>query len=85
MSAQEQSLQGSKNEFDFAHVEGSSSDHHVTRGETDERNVVQALKDRPKVLLFCFFANFGALMYGFDNLALSVCLSMPVFQSVIAP
>jgi SP family general alpha glucoside:H+ symporter-like MFS transporter len=80
MSLQEQSLEGEKNEFDSTHVEEFKGDHNVTNGDKAEGSVVQALKDHPKVLLFCFFANFGALMYGFDNLALSVRLSMLVFQ-----
>lgn len=34
----------------------------------------------PKIVLCCLYANIGAMMYGFDNLALSLCLSMPAFQ-----
>ncbi|OCL07389.1 general substrate transporter [Glonium stellatum] len=35
----------------------------------------------PKVILLCLFANVGAFMYGYDNLSLSLCLSMPPFQA----
>lgn len=84
MSLQEQSLEGNKHEFDSTHVEEVNGDENVAHGEKGERNSFQGLKDHPKVLLFCLFANLGALMYGFDNLALSVCLSMPAFQQVIA-
>lgn len=43
----------------------------------------QSLKDNPKIVALCFFATVGPLMYGFDNLATSLCLSMPAFQYVL--
>lgn len=42
----------------------------------------QTLKANPKIIALCFFANIGPLMYGFDNLATSLCLSMPAFEYV---
>lgn len=42
----------------------------------------QTIKANPKIIALCFFANTGPLMYGFDNLATSLCLSMPAFEYV---
>lgn len=42
----------------------------------------QTIKANPKIIALCFFANIGPLMYGFDNLATSLCLSMPAFEYV---
>ncbi|OJJ95047.1 hypothetical protein ASPACDRAFT_1860426 [Aspergillus aculeatus ATCC 16872] len=39
-----------------------------------------ALRQNPLIILFCLYANVGALMYGFDNLILSLSLSMPAFE-----
>lgn len=47
-----------------------------------EESTWHALRSNPKIILFCFFGNIGALMYGFDNLALSIALEMAPFQSV---
>ena len=61
-----------------------------TRIETSQTEVVQdhtseggpwkTLAKNPKIILLSVFANLGALMYGYDNLALSLCLSMPACQ-----
>jgi hypothetical protein len=45
-----------------------------------EGSTWQAIRANPKIILFCLFGNIGALMYGFDNLALSIALSMPAFE-----
>lgn len=46
------------------------------------KTIWETLKENPAVILCCIYANFGALMYGYDNLALSLCLSMVPFQQV---
>jgi hypothetical protein len=38
------------------------------------------LAQNPWVILFCLYGNLGALMYGYDNLVLSLALSMPGFE-----
>lgn len=40
----------------------------------------QCLIQNPRIILFCLYGNLGALMYGFDNLVLSLALSMPGFE-----
>lgn len=40
----------------------------------------QCIKENPKVVLWTLYANLGAMMIGYDNLTLAVCLSMPAFQ-----
>lgn len=40
----------------------------------------QCLLENPLVILFCLYGNLGALMSGFDNLVLSLALSMPGFE-----
>jgi len=37
------------------------------------------IKRKPLILLIIAYANLGSFMYGFDNLALSIALSMPSF------
>jgi hypothetical protein len=37
------------------------------------------IKRKPLILLIIAYANIGSFMYGFDNLALSIALSMPSF------
>lgn len=53
---------------------------HVARAREVELSIWETLKENPAVILCCIYANFGALMYGYDNLALSLCLSMVPFQ-----
>jgi SP family general alpha glucoside:H+ symporter-like MFS transporter len=40
----------------------------------------QCLAQNPWIILFCLYGNLGALMYGFDNLVMSLALSMPAFE-----
>ncbi|KAJ5167493.1 uncharacterized protein N7482_006274 [Penicillium canariense] len=40
----------------------------------------RCLAQNPWIILFCLYGNLGALMYGFDNLVLSLALSMPGFE-----
>ena len=47
---------------------------------SNEIGVLKTLLSHPKIIALCLFANLGALMYGFDNLALSLCLSTVPFQ-----
>ncbi len=58
------------------HLEFSGRD----RADMDEVGVVKTLLDNPRIVGLALFANLGAIMYGFDNLALSLCLSMVPFQ-----
>ncbi|CAI7574182.1 unnamed protein product [Penicillium pancosmium] len=44
-----------------------------------EQTAWQCLAQNPWVFLFCLYGNLGAFMYGFDNLVLSLSLSMPGF------
>ncbi|KAF2083753.1 general substrate transporter [Saccharata proteae CBS 121410] len=46
----------------------------------NDETVLRVLLQNPKVILFCLCANIGAFMYGYDNLSLTLCLSMPPFQ-----
>ena len=52
----------------------------VPENPEDEMSAWQCLKSNPKIVLCALYANIGALMIGYDNLALAVCLSMPAFQ-----
>lgn len=47
-----------------------------------EQTAWQCLAQNPWVFLFCLYGNLGAFMYGFDNLVLSLSLSMPGFAYV---
>ena len=59
-----------------SHVE--FGDH--TQPDANEVGVVKTLMSNPKIIGLALFANLGAIMYGYDNLALSLCLSMYPFQ-----
>lgn len=54
----------------------------TTPAEDSECNTSpwQCLVANPLIILFCLYGNLGALMYGFDNLVLSLALSMPGFE-----
>jgi SP family general alpha glucoside:H+ symporter-like MFS transporter len=41
-----------------------------------ELAIFRTLFKHPIILLLSLYANLGALMYGFDNITLSLCLSM---------
>lgn len=60
--------------LDSIHIE------HVARSRELDLSIWETLKENPMVIICCLFANCGALMYGYDNLALSLCLSMVPFQ-----
>ncbi|RAL00068.1 maltose permease Mal61 [Aspergillus ibericus CBS 121593] len=45
----------------------------------DGRSTWLELRDHPRIVLLCLYANIGALMYGFDSLILSLSLSMTAF------
>lgn len=63
---------------DSAHLENVAN----LPDESSECNTSpwKCLADNPWVILFCLYGNLGALMYGFDNLVLSLALSMPGFE-----
>ena len=64
-----------------SHVEDVREDGDTTREQTDQdQTAFQCLAQNPWVILFCLYGNLGALMYGFDNLVLSLALSMPGFE-----
>lgn len=44
-----------------------------------QEGIWSIIKRNPFILLIIAYANLGSFMYGFDNLALSVALSMPSF------
>ncbi len=61
-----------------AHTLGGAAS--VPENPEDEMSAWQCIKTNPKIVLCALYANIGALMIGYDNLALNVCLSMPAFQ-----
>ncbi|KAL2823846.1 general substrate transporter [Aspergillus cavernicola] len=42
-------------------------------------SITKSLIANPKIILLSMFANIGALMYGYDTMSLSLCLSMSAF------
>jgi SP family general alpha glucoside:H+ symporter-like MFS transporter len=63
-------------EANASHVE--FDDH--AQPDANEVGVIRTLMANPKIIGLALFANLGAIMYGYDNLALSLCLSMYPFQ-----
>lgn len=45
----------------------------------DDLGVCRTLINNPVIVLCVLYGNIGALMYGFDNISLSLCLDMPAF------
>lgn len=46
----------------------------------DNLSVLATLLKNPIVILCVMYGNIGALMYGFDNISLSLCLDMQPFM-----
>jgi hypothetical protein len=46
----------------------------------DDMTAWQCIRRNPKIILCSLYANIGAVMIGYDNLTLAVCLAMPAFQ-----
>ncbi|KAJ5682956.1 hypothetical protein N7462_006121 [Penicillium macrosclerotiorum] len=66
-----------------SHLEDvSSTQEELGQGEStgQELTAWQCLAQNPWVILYCLYGNLGALMYGFDNLVLSLALSMSGFD-----
>lgn len=55
------------------------AEHHDANNEDASPGILQVLWRHPVIWVCCLYANVGSLMYGFDNLSLSLCLSMAPF------
>lgn len=66
------------------HVEISQEIELAEQAEQAEHqeSIWTIIKRNPFILLIIAYANLGSFMYGFDNLALSIALSMPSFGYV---
>ncbi|CAK7238441.1 hypothetical protein SEUCBS140593_010691 [Sporothrix eucalyptigena] len=51
----------------------------VEAEEDGLRGILKTIFRHPMIIICCLYANVGSLMYGFDNLTLSLCLSMDPF------
>ena len=69
-----------KNRVQYVEHKPPSTLNNASVNGSSKGNAWATLKKNPKIVACCIFANLGALMYGFDNLALSICLSMPAFE-----
>ncbi|KAH7198417.1 general substrate transporter [Fusarium flagelliforme] len=63
---------------EVSHAEDAvaSHDHQTTTWECARKN--------PKAILWALYANLGATLVGYENLALAVCLALPAFQMKFA-
>lgn len=52
---------------------------HNSLFEEDTLGVAQTLLKNPVIVLCALYGNVGALMYGFDNITLTLCLNMQPF------
>ncbi|GKZ42253.1 hypothetical protein AbraIFM66951_000961 [Aspergillus brasiliensis] len=68
------------NQPDRQQTSGTLEFHDPASQQQHGRSTWQALRANPILILFCLYANIGALMYGFDNLVLSLSLSMTAFE-----
>jgi hypothetical protein len=62
------------------HIDAEQAHDQTLSSNPEERSPWKSIWANPKIVALCLFANIGALMYGFDNLVLSLALSMPPFQ-----
>ena len=68
-----------------AHVEEAQQSSHVQDAghgspfDEDRLGVAQTLRKNPVIVLCGLYGNIGALMYGFDNITLTLCLNMQPF------
>ncbi|CAF3635296.1 unnamed protein product [Fusarium graminearum] len=65
-----------KAEVQHAEDAVTMQDHQTTTWECARKN--------PKALLWALYANLGATLVGYENLALAVCLALPAFQMKFA-
>lgn len=67
----------------FDHVELERKEELVLANQAEEKEhqetIWMIVKRNPLILLIIAYANLGSFMFGFDNLALSIALSMPSF------
>lgn len=56
------------------------NDHSLVSVNEDDLSVMATLIKNPIVILCVMYGNLGALMYGFDNISLSLCLDMEPFM-----
>ena len=68
---------------DTTHSLQEVSSNDAAENPEDSMSTWQCLKENPKIILWTLYANIGALMIGYDNLTLSVCLAMPSFQCAL--
>lgn len=65
------------------HLELERTEELILANQAEEKEHQETIwtivKRNPLILLIIAYANLGAFMYGFDNLALSIALSMPSF------
>ncbi|CAK7203092.1 hypothetical protein SEUCBS139899_005821 [Sporothrix eucalyptigena] len=52
----------------------------VSNTTNNQATVLEAAKQHPKVILFCVLMTVGPMMYGFDNIIVSVVTAMPSFK-----
>ena len=52
---------------------------HNSELDEDGLGVTQTLLKNPIIVLCALYGNIGALMYGFDNITLTLCLNMQPF------
>lgn len=60
----------------------SSQAQHAGQGslvDEDGLGVARTLLNNPIIVLCALYGNIGALMYGFDNITLTICLNMQPF------
>lgn len=66
----------------ISHVEDSQMKPSQQPLYQKETSIWAEIVSNPKIIGLSVFANFGAFMYGFDTMSLSLCLSMPAFELV---
>jgi SP family general alpha glucoside:H+ symporter-like MFS transporter len=77
-------LEDEKRQANVSHID-SAQVQESTTADPLESSPWKAIVANPKIVALCLYANLGALMYGFDNLVLSLALTLPAFSYAILP
>jgi hypothetical protein len=76
------SLEEEKAKGDVLRIDSEQAQQSATTN-SPEPSPWKAILANPKIVALCLYANLGALMYGFDNLVLSLALTLPPFSYVV--
>jgi hypothetical protein len=79
VSIYKMAVEEEKSRGDVSHIDAEQAQDSTT-ADPYGSSPWKAIVANPKIVAVCLYANIGALMYGFDNLVLSLALTLPPFS-----